>query len=83
MPDPYALDLRAPDARDARDAQPSPARPTADGALRAFLWVLLALSVAGNALSSFASVPVWVSLSFGLVTAASIAALVVLHRRGR
>ncbi|WP_346618900.1 hypothetical protein [Blastococcus montanus] len=74
MPDPYALDPQGP---------PTPARPTTGGALRAFLWALLALSVGGNTLSSFASVPVWVSLSFGLVTAACIAGLVLVHRRAR
>lgn len=74
MPDPYALDSQVPSA---------PPRSTTVDALRAFLWTLLALSVGGNALTSFTTMPVWVSLSFGLVSASTIAALVVLHRRGR
>ncbi|WP_233492541.1 hypothetical protein [Blastococcus sp. TF02A-30] len=72
MPDPHRL-----------EAAP-PAAPLVPGSpLRALLWTLLALSVAGNSLASFGVLPVALTVAFGAVTAVCVAALVVAHLRSR
>lgn len=72
MPDPYRL------------GTDRPAAPLVPGSrLRALLWALLALSVAGNSLASFDVLPVQLTIAFGVVTAACVTALVVAHVRGR
>ncbi|GAA4739670.1 hypothetical protein GCM10023328_20910 [Modestobacter marinus] len=72
MPDPYRLDS-------------APQTPTAPAArpLRTLLWVLLALSVAGNSLASLGVLPLALNIAFGVVTAACVVALVVDHLRRR
>lgn len=73
MPDPYRIEAPA--------AAPSAVVP--GSRLRALLWTLLALSVAGNSLASFGVLPVALTVAFGGVTAACVAALVVAHLRSR
>ncbi len=73
MPDPYRLETDRPAAP-----------PLVPGSrLRALLWALLALSVAGNSLASFGVLPVPLTLAFGAVTALCATALVVAHLRRR
>lgn len=51
------------------------------GKLRPILWLLLVLSAAGNAGSSFGGVNVVLHAAFGIVTLLCAVALVVQHRR--
>ena len=76
MPDPYALSA---DRQSAPERRPAPTRSP----VRALLWVLLVLSVAGNTVTSFGVVPLAVSLAFGVVTAATAITLISLHVRSR
>ncbi|MGY2065414.1 hypothetical protein [Blastococcus sp. SYSU DS0619] len=91
MPDPYRIEDTPPSL--SADDHPTPPRydtppfppyRSADrGALRTALWLLLALSVAVNALASFGVLPLAASLASGVVTLACVAALVTLHVRRR
>ncbi|MGY2081227.1 hypothetical protein [Modestobacter sp. SYSU DS0657] len=74
MPDPYRID---------GSPQAPPARRTGAHPGRTLLWVVLALSVAGNSLASLGVLPLALNIAFGLVTAACVAALVVDHFRRR
>ncbi|MGY1855409.1 hypothetical protein [Modestobacter sp. SYSU DS0290] len=74
MPDPHRIDGHP---------QSPPARRTDAHPVRTLLWVLLALSVAGNSLASLGVLPLALNIAFGLVTAACVAALVVDHLRRR
>jgi len=53
------------------------------GFLRPLLWIVLIVSAAANAVTSSASDNVFIGASFGLVTLASAAGLVVHHYRRR
>ncbi|TYP86877.1 hypothetical protein [Blastococcus xanthinilyticus] len=92
MPDPYRIEDTPPSL--STDGHPTPPRydtppfpphrSAADrGGLRTALWVLLALSVAVNALASFGVLPLAVSIGSGVVTLACVAALITLHVRRR
>lgn len=52
------------------------------GALRTFLWTVLVVSAAGNAVTSMGGLPIAVSLSFGVVTALCSVALILDRFRG-
>ncbi|MGY1839032.1 MULTISPECIES: hypothetical protein [unclassified Modestobacter] len=82
MPDPYRLDDRPHPQTQPRPAPSSSTEP-ATNPVRALLWVLLALSVAGNSLASLGVLPLALNIAFGLVTAACVAGLVVDHLRRR
>lgn len=92
MPDPYRIEDTPPTLttdghriRPRYDTPPFPPyRSPADrGPLRTALWLLLALSVAVNALASFDVLPMVVSLVCGVITAACVAALITLDVRRR
>ncbi|MGY1719266.1 MULTISPECIES: hypothetical protein [unclassified Blastococcus] len=89
MPDPYRLDDTSPSPTpDGHPIppryDPPPYRPAGDGGrLRTALWLLLALSVAVNALASFGVLPLVASIVSGVVTAGCVAALITLHVRRR
>lgn len=58
-------------------------RAASRGALRPALWLVLFVSAAANGVSSIAGLHPFVSVGFGLVTLACVAALVVHHYRHR
>ncbi|OMQ13890.1 hypothetical protein A7K94_0220460 [Modestobacter sp. VKM Ac-2676] len=60
-----------------------PATRPASHPVRTLLWVLLALSVAGNSLASLGVLPLALNIAFGLVTVACVAGLVADHLRRR
>ena len=75
MPDRYAL---APDTHPTERSSAPRGNP-----VRALLWTLLVLSIAGNALTSSGVVPLAVTIGFGLVTGATAISLLSLHVRQR
>ncbi|MGY1885213.1 hypothetical protein ACI799_07935 [Blastococcus sp. SYSU DS0753] len=89
MPDPYRLEDTSPSPAPGGHPTPPrydspPSRPAGDGGrLRTALWLLLALSVAVNALASFGVLPLVASIASGVVTAGCVAALITLHVRRR
>ena len=54
---------------------------TRTGGLRPLIWIVVVVSAVGNSVSSFGGVSTAVHLAFGLVTAASVVALITHYLR--
>jgi hypothetical protein len=74
MTDPYRID-------DEPAPAPSAPSPEPGAVVRGLVWLVLAVSVAGNSVASAAGVPTAVQLAFGAVTVLCI--VVLIARRPR
>jgi Flp pilus assembly protein TadB len=77
MTDPYRISEASDDARPASHAGAQ------RGLLRPVLWVVLIVSAAANAVTSSAGLNPFVGAGFGVITLASVTALIVHHYRHR
>jgi len=74
MTDPYRI---------SPTTSPAPDRPSGRGLLRPVLWLVLIVSAAANVVASTSGLSPLAGASFGLVTLACVAALIVHHYRHR
>ena len=58
-------------------------RTEAPGAVTTLLWIVLVVSLTGNTITSFSSVPVFVNVALGLTTLLCIGLLVARRLGGR